>query len=453
MSTPADRPGDSATMPSIDVGAPPRERRHVSTAIFSNLAEILILAAVPASVFWFPLVELDEIGRITVSDFVLACLWIVSIACLPVPRYRSWHQKVGLRIIAFTVVIGILATVGALISPYGRDALFQFSFHMKRFGLASILPLALALFGTPRLFRRLRYVLLVVLLAMAAFSVFPAWRQRLPIVEDVPPMSTPVRAIGMISNPNDMGYLAVGIFALFVALFAAFPVARSRRISIVTLGSAAAMVCIVMSGSRSAVLGLLVGTAYYLFKTPRGVIHKVSILLLLSLVAFVGMQSSDVFRERVSAAYSQRLQERNIDGRLQAQWIAIRATIENPFGIGFTNFGDATTRLSIGSSFTSVEGSDSIYIDTLLGAGVLGLVTLLMLFRTCWKFIQRSPPGKFFASKALASGVVAMFTIGMAAVAPASVFVASLFFLMVGSGYGIYLLEGPDGIQGDARQV
>lgn len=125
--------------------------------------------------------------------------------------------------------------------------------------------------------------------------------------------------------------------------------------------------------------------------------------------------------------YTQRFDEPNIAGRMDAQYTALSAALRNPFGVGYTHFLDVTGGLSSSLSTTT---SDSVYVDTLLSSGFLGLSCLLGLIVTCWQHVGASENRE--VSRILRTGLIAMCAFGTASNAPSSVFVAPVFFFMVG---------------------
>jgi hypothetical protein len=70
-----------------------------------------------------------------------------------------------------------------------------------------------------------------------------------------------------------------------------------------------------------------------------------------------GLASNRVFDERVNRHYAMGRSEENVRSRLAFQALAVRASLESPLGVGFTNFAAAGERLTL--EFC-LEGWDSV---------------------------------------------------------------------------------------------
>ena len=81
-------------------------------------------------------------------------------------------------------------------------------------------------------------------------------------------------------------------------------------------------------------------------------------------------------------------------------------------------------------SFTT---SDSVYLDTLLGAGFLGLACLLGLLHLAWRHVGRAAGPASRRGAVLKGGLLAFLCFGTATVVPISVFLSPLFFSIVGA--------------------
>jgi len=142
-----------------------------------------------------------------------------------------------------------------------------------------------------------------------------------------------------------------------------------------------------------------------------------------------GLSYSTVFEQRLSKAYHEGFSEENVSTRLDAQWLATRASLSHPFGVGYTGLKRAMNETT---SF-GLATTDSVYCDTLLGAGFAGLLCLLALLWTAWRHIALCLPARDPRAHALRSGLVAFVMFGAATVVPVSVYLAPLFFTLVGS--------------------
>ncbi len=306
--------------------------------------------------------------------------------------------------------------------------------HLKRFGFASVIPLAMVQCASPAFLHRARYILMICLLILVFFLLAPEFRDFLPVFDNMTNLeSMGNRALGCITNPNDLAYISVCAAATLCALQT-----NARLFTFVGLaGFLIALGCatflIIESGSRSGLLGALAAIFYYVCKSRASPGKKTFLLVVLVLVGVVALQYSEVFKERMTDIYTQGVNEGNFAGRLESQKIAFLTALENPLGVGFKNFIEVTHDYSHHFNFAEVSGSDSIYIDFLLGAGVLGLVALLTCFILCWRFIRSIAAGQERSATILHAGCLAAFIFGFAAVSPASVFVSPFFFFLVGS--------------------
>jgi hypothetical protein len=97
--------------------------------------------------------------------------------------------------------------------------------------------------------------------------------------------------------------------------------------------------------------------------------------------------------------------------------------------VGFSEFEAATSRAG---TYLTLPTTDSVYFDTLLGAGFLGLFCLLGLFWTAWRHVGRSVVVGRRRAHLLKAGLVAFLLFGSATVVPVSIFLSPLFFSLVG---------------------
>jgi O-antigen ligase len=413
-------------------------RPTVSTGLLSvsykALARLLILASVPASLFWYPILEVPNFGRITASEISLMALWVLTLVYYATLKKRSGARDQAFLILILATILGVLAALGSIAFSGAVGPVKELSLHMKRFGLAAVLPLALNCFASRRLYRWSPIVLLACILMMDLFSIFPNLQAGLMITSlkiDSPVLSE--RAAGMLSNPNDSAYIAICALASVIAMALAREKRRCWTNLLIGSAISGALATIVLSASRSGVLGFLAGSFFYIMMSRSSLIKKSLLIVLLALSAGVGLHYSDVFGRRMESALTYRLREVNVESRLQAQYVALRAAIENPLGVGFSNMPQATGRLSYGMAFFAIEESDSVYFDTILSAGFLGLAVLLLLYRTCWRYVGTSLPHPIESLLILKAGCVAVFVFGLASISPASIFVAPVAFFMVGS--------------------
>jgi hypothetical protein len=401
----------------LDAAPPPPRRGFVPL-----VGRALLVAAVPLSMFWFRVGTLGGAGNVTASDVVLVALWLVTVVELLL-RGPPDAPRAPLAIACAAVLVGVLAGLGAALSGGEGGALFELSLLMKRFGLAAILPLAGAALRSPRLTAATRAVALLTLVTLAVFSLVPPLRVYLPRPADFDLEGIGLRGTGLVTNPNDLAYCSIGLALLWVGLLPASPRPRDRVLLAVAL--AACGVCVVVSASRSGLLGGAAALAYLIVSRELRAPTKLALGICAALVVAWGLSSSESFRERVVRAYVQGRQEVNVSSRLQAQWVAARASLEHPLGVGYTNFAAATRGRE--SGFT-LEGSDSVYFDTLLGAGFAGLALLLLLFHACWRHAGAFEEGGPLRARALRAALLAFFVFGAASVIPIAVSLSPLFF-------------------------
>jgi O-antigen ligase len=96
--------------------------------------------------------------------------------------------------------------------------------------------------------------------------------------------------------------------------------------------------------------------------------------------------------------------------------------------VGYQNFLPATSNIRERYAFTT---SDSVYTDTLLGAGFLGLGALVLVLVLAWHQASgRADEGRRIRQ----AGLIAFLFFGTASVIPMSVFVAPLFFWIPAAG-------------------
>jgi O-antigen ligase len=401
---------------------PPTSQVRPRTGVAGAVARALLVAIVPLSLFWFPIGHVPGAGNVTAADAALLALWAVT----------AWEvlwrgpAAVDLRtggLVAAAVLIGALAGLGSELSTATGKGFLELSLFMKRFGLAAVLPLAARLFAGGRTAGWTRVATLAGVAALTTFTLVPELQASLPRPDAWDAASAGDRATGPLTNPNDLAYAAVGLAFLHAALVPRRPGALDRVLLAATLAGSAT--CLVSSASRSGLLGA--GGAVLVLLASSGIRVRTKLLVAACVVACVagGLASNRVFQERVNRLYAQGRSEENVSSRLAFQALAVRASLESPLGVGFTNFAAAGERLTLEYR---LEGSDSVYCDTLLGAGFGGLAVLLLLFRGAWRHAGRAVAAR---GGVLRAGLAAFLLFGTAAVIPISVFLSPLFFSLV----------------------
>jgi hypothetical protein len=411
-------------------GATPSERRGP----VASAARLALLAAIPLACFWWPIGTVPAAGRVTMSDAVLFALWLLSAWEVLVRGTSSMGPK-AFELIALVIAVGVLAGIGAALSGSETHATFEFALFMKRFGLAGILPFAALLFRSRWMGAGVRVVTFAAVAAHTLFVLDPALQSHLIRPDDYEDVFLG-RATGLLTNPNDLAYSVVALSILHAAAMPWPPRARDRALLLLVLAGAG--FCLVSAASRSGLLGSGAAILFLIVASSLHVRTKLALVASAALVVAWGLSSTTVFEKRVSDAYTEGGSEENVSARLDMQWIAARASLDHPFGVGYTGFEDAGSAVS---REYHLHGTDSVYFDTLLGAGFLGLLSLLSLFGIGWMHIS-SEAGQDPRARILHAGVLAFLVFGTAAVVPIAVSSAPLFFSIVASAAFLSDREG-----------
>lgn len=361
-------------------------------------------------------------------------IWVLTLPYYAILKRKDVASDRAFVILVLAMLLGVLTALGALAFGGVIGPGIELSIYLKRFGLAAVLPLAISCFGSARLYRWIPIMLFLCILTMTVFSIFPEFRVGLMVVSlEIGSAANGNRAMGLISNPNDSAYVVICAVVVVIAMIFAGKRRAFWHYMLMVSATVACLITVVLSASRSAVLGILLGLFYYLLASCLPISKRALIACVFCLGGYVGIAYSSEFQQRMESALVIHLGEENVESRLQAQYVTLLSAIENPLGVGFSNFPEATAHLSHGMPFSAVEGSDSVYFDTLLASGFLGLATLLLLFFKCWKY-QRSPSRRATeALLVLRAGCIAVSVFGLASVSPFSIFVSPIAFFMVGS--------------------
>jgi hypothetical protein len=258
------------------------------------------------------------------------------------------------------------------------------------------------------------------------------YQDRLPLFSEFTNLvvDQTFRPTGAVSNPNDYGYISILGLAFGVAMYFTTRFAPISRL-LYSTAIVASLYGVVTSGSRSAIVGVFGGAMYFIAKRGVSIPKKFGLVSLMVLVLVVGWKGSSVFQQRMDSAITQKLGEANVAGRTEAQSIALRTSLAWPMGVGFSNMFAATSPY-VGDAqlVVAVQGSDNIYVDFLLGAGVFGLASLLLCFRACWGLARTATltPKRVV----LQAAIVCILITGLGSISPASMFVAPFFFALVG---------------------
>ena len=379
----------------------------------------LLLASVPLAVVWIPVASLPGLGNVAAADVVLLGLWAAALLELALRGAREVEPE-PFVVLACASAVGLLAGLGAEIAGHEGTFVLEALLLMKRFGFAAILPLAAALFRSRGVARATRVLTVLCMAAMVLFTLRPELQAHLPRPTTFDPTAMDDRPTGLLTNPNDLAYASVALAVLHAAFLPRRAPLLERAVLAATLAGAA--ICVVSSGSRSGLIGSAGALAFLTLASGFRRRSKVILLAVSGVVIAAGLSSSPLFHERIERFYRQRLGDENVSSRLEAQWIAVQASAGHPLGVGYQNFLSATSNLRKSYAFTT---SDSVYVDTLLGAGIPGLLALLALLAATWRHASRRHDE---ARRIRQAGLVAFLLFGTAAVVPISVFLAPLFF-------------------------
>lgn len=394
---------------------------------------VLLLASVTCSLVWFPVLHLGA-WTIAGSDTALIGLWATVGLDMVLRGISNLDGRTPL-IVILAIAIALLAGLGAELSlPEGNGPL-EFALFMKRFGLASVIPLAAQRFRSPSAARWVCHLTFVAMAALVAFTVWPELASFLPRPESYEGLSSD-RAVGLGTNANDLAYTATAASVLHGAFLPRRP--RQRDLLLLSAVLVGAGICLIASGSRSGLLGATAALAFLLLRSEIRVRTKLVLSIGFGLMVFVGFSASLVFQERLDRVLSSGVHEQNLFARISAQEIALRTFLKHPFGVGFRNIDWATLPAR---ENREIATTDSLYLDTLLGAGPIGLLALLLLLRTCWKHIGVTGGGSRCAD-ALRAGFLAFLVFGAATVVPVSVFLSPLFFTIVSGASHVRAADG-----------
>jgi hypothetical protein len=406
--------------------------RPAPDTLLTTLHGLLLMLALPFAVLWIPLVQVQGTGTLTVLDCVLLLLVSTTLLRLLVTKSRTFSTGRALRIALYGSAPALFAVLGALLFDPQSRLTPEILQHAKRFGLPAIIPLAM-LMAPAKYVPRIRVVAVVALL-ITVLIPFTPFADSLPLHDirnDQSGGKGDERGSGSLSNPNDFAYISLLGALIGLSHAAGRRDKRFWRRWWATVAISAGLLGIVTSASRSGIAAALLAAAYIVFCSTLSFPQKLSLAGILGAALLVGWQVSAVYQDRMAMAMTENIREASTVARIEAQSVAFRTWLAHPLGVGFSNMQTATSEFSQhAQSFTAVTGSDSIYVDFLLGTGAVGFVCLILCFRNCWRFagVRNMPVEGTY----LKAGMLAAFCFGLATVSPASYSVAPFFFTAAG---------------------
>lgn len=392
----------------------------------------LLMLVLPFAVLWIPVVQVQDIGTLTVLDCVLVLLASTTLLRLFSTKSRPASTGRALRIAIYGFAPAIFEVFGALLFDPQSRLITGFLQHAKRFGLPAIIPLAMLLCPAKRV-PRIRVVAVAALL-ITVLIPFTPFADSLPlhgVSADQGGAKEDVRGTGSLSNPNDFAYVSLLGALIGLSHAAGRRDQRFRRRWWASVAISAGLLGIVTSASRSGIAAAWLAAAYIVFCSSLSFLKKLSLVVILGVTMLAGWQASVVYQDRMAMAIRENIQEASTVARVEAQSAALRTWLAHPFGVGFSNMQPATAEFSqTAQFFTAVAGSDSIYVDFLVGTGALGFACLILCFWNCWRLggVRKMPTGGTY----LKAGMFAAYCFGLATVSPASYSVAPFFFAVAG---------------------
>jgi O-antigen ligase len=201
------------------------------------------------------------------------------------------------------------------------------------------------------------------------------------------------RAIGQTSFGGDANNLAATLVAIIPFFFLGLRVERSWGWRLLWgLSLAGSVWTIVLTGSRSGFLALLVLSVLLWLMSPRKV---VSMILAVTLLSATWVVMPKQYKTRYLTIKSQKLDDSSL-GRIEAWKAGIRMFVERPLlGVGVGDFSLAHAQQAGEFQERNWLQPHSLYIQVLAEVGVLGTLAffffILRLFQYCARLIRRFP--------------------------------------------------------------
>ncbi len=375
-----DDPAPSAHVEAAGDSAPPFVR-GLDLVMFGLLMAIPWSALIVSEEFYFPFVTpRTYVFRLTVQALVLGCAVMVACDRRRIPRLSPvLLAYLGLAAIALVADLACEQPVRSLVGDLERMGGFATTVH-----LAALFVVTVTVLRSPK---RWHLVFASSLVASAAAATL-AFLQAFNVL---PLEHISGRVDGGLGNPIYLaGYLLAHVFAagyLLAARRPPWPLALSL-VSIACLDAGA----IVVTGTRSALLALVVGAVVFLVAGIRQRLRLRAIAGIVVLVAVVFGFGITAFPldvktgfEPVDRVLNSSLSETTIHSRLLVWQIAIEGFVDRPLiGWGEEGFLALFHRhYSPGLWFQSNQLFDrphSAPLQWLTAAGLLGLLAYLVVF-------------------------------------------------------------------------
>ena len=118
--------------------------RSVHEGPFTTIQGLLLTLVLPFTVLWLPLLNSPGLGNLTILDCVLLLLWGTTLLQLVTKSRKSSGEDRALRTAVYAFAPAVFGVVGALLLDSQSRLTTEILQHAKRFGLLSIIPLAIS---------------------------------------------------------------------------------------------------------------------------------------------------------------------------------------------------------------------------------------------------------------------------------------------------------------------
>lgn len=185
----------------------------------------------------------------------------------------------------------------------------------------------------------------------------------------------------LFEHPNSLAGLALGLvpFAMYL-----FPIARSRAFKVVLAGSIGfALVCIVLTGSRTAYIGVIALAAFAVIKAR----WRVGTIMTAGLVAAVilAVLAPQEYKARFETLFTgKEIEGGSMDRRMVIIEDSFAILAEHPLGVGVDGF--RKVRMD---TFGRFQDTHNLYLQVATHAGIQGLIAFLVFVWAVWRALGR----------------------------------------------------------------